>query len=358
MHPFELMDRAKQQTWALADLRRACCLRAEDITKRLNVSAKNYRRFEAEGIVPSRSPRFVDDVADVLHVSRRMVENAMNHTPAVQRRKERTAELIEAMARTYVPQAGPWRGPSADDPALIELATAFGRPIQRIRRVLTYELGELRQAHVRAQRENVIARFDTDRVRQMRAREAVLHWHEVTAKDLAQIPQRLERFHRSAQPSDVWQLLVDLFNVDATYRPDTGNWAVTKLLCNDPGVLPRHMVQHRSIDDVAVCRLTVQGVAHVYAFTGLYTHLFPGVRRPVRPSRGRSRVIQESFTLPQHGEQLVVPDPFLESARIAAAGRKVALPVRLSPSYDLNIGTQSLSATTRELLLDFEVPAP
>ncbi|WP_055691233.1 helix-turn-helix transcriptional regulator [Streptomyces prasinus] len=349
VHPWQLMNLDERDMWTLADYRRASGLRAQDVVEHLNVSPKNYRRFENEGIVPSRRPQFVDQVASVLGVTHRRVEQAIDRTPAVQRRQTRAFELVLAMAERYVPMPGPWRGPALDDPNLLELAAAYGRPAPRIRRVLTYELGELRQSHVRAQRERVIADYDTDLARQASARYALNRWHEIYDKELVRIPRRLERFHRTAQPSDVWQLLVDLHNVDAAMRQDAATWAVTKLLCKDPTVLPRYLVERNSVHDVEVCRLSSPGASHVNSYAGLYAALYPGVRRPIRtPVRANSKLRsgggQEAFTLPNRTERLVVPQPALEAMRTLIVGPKHTLPVSLSPTYELAVGLNSISA--------------
>lgn len=346
IHPFQLMEREGQKTWTLADYRRATGLRAQDVVERLGVSPKNYRRFENEGIVPSRSPLFMDMVADAMGLPREIVEVALDRTPAVQRRQARASELVVTMAKQYVRQPGPWRGPALDDPHLVELAVAYGRPAQRIRRVLTHELGELRQSQVRAERERVIAEYDTDRDRQMSARHALNRWHEVFDKDLARIPRRLEQFHRTAQPSDVWQLLVDLYNVDATVRLDVGTWAITSLLCKDPHVLSRHLVEQHVVEDVRVSRLSAAGTNHVLVFSGLYAALYPGVRKPIRP-RARTNLKSrgpgvETFALPNWPERLAVPHPVLEATREAVTGPKAPLSLRLSPSYDLMVSASSL----------------
>lgn len=164
-------------------------------------------------------------------------------------------------------------------------------------------------------------------------------WTEIFERDLARIPQRLERFHL---------LLVDLFDVDATVRSDSGTWAVTRLLCNDPQVLPPSMVEQPFLDDVAVCRLTAFGANHVIAFAGLYAALYPGVRRHVRPTRANikarsSAAGPETFTLPNRAERVVVPQRMLETMRIVATGSKTPLSLRLSPSYELTVGTNSLT---------------
>ncbi|MFE6357573.1 helix-turn-helix transcriptional regulator [Streptomyces rochei] len=350
VHTWELMDRNALHDWTLADHRRAAGLRAQDVVEALSISPKNYRRFESEGIVPSRRPQFVDEVASALGLSRYAVERAIDRTPAVRERQARAFHLVVAMADRYIPRSGPWRGPAPEDENLIELAASYGRTVQRLRRVLTHELGELRQAYVRAQRERVIADYDTDLARQASANYAYERWQEIFGRDLRRIPHRLERFHRTAQPSDVWQMLVDLYNADAvTHRREVGNWAVTSLLTTKPQTLPAHFVAHGYVDDVAVCRLTAEGTTHVQSFAGLYAALFPGVRRPVRTtnrssSKVRTGAGQETFTLPNRAERLAVPQPFLGSKRTEAADANAYLPVPLSPTYVLGVGPTSLSA--------------
>ncbi|WP_078885052.1 helix-turn-helix transcriptional regulator [Streptomyces sp. NRRL S-146] len=348
IHPWQLMNLDVHDSWTLGDYRRGAGLRAQDVVDVLGVSPKNYRRFENEGIVPSRRPCFVDEVAAALGMPRRLVERAIDKAPAVQRRQARAFELVVAMAERYVPRPGVWRGPALDDPHLIELAESYGRPVQRIRRVLAYELGELRQKQVRTQRERVIADYDTDHRRQAGAREAMERWNEAFDRELVRIPRRLEQFHRTTQPSDVWQLLVDLHNVDALARPDTDTWAVTKLLRSACEVVSPYLVERHTVEDVAVCRLSTAGASHVNMFSGLYAALYPGVRRPLRGTyrgnaRTRNPIGSEAFSVPNHLERLVMPQPLLESARIVAADTKSLFPLRISPRYCLMVGANSLS---------------
>ncbi|MFI0821480.1 helix-turn-helix domain-containing protein [Streptomyces sp. NPDC021098] len=359
IHPWQLMNLDERDTWTLADFRRASGLRAQDVVARLGISPKNYRRFETEGIVPSRRPQFIDEVAAAMSMPRQMVVMAIDRTPAVQRRQARAFELVVAMAERYVPKPGPWVGPALNDPNLIELAAAYGRPVQRIRRVLIYELGELRQSQVRARRERVIADYDTDLSRQAGARHALNRWHEVFERELFRLPGRLESFHRTAQPSDVWQLLVDLLNVDALGPSDAGTWAVTTLLSTEPQVLPPYLVEQGSVEDVQVCRLSTPGANHVLTYAGLYAALYPGARRPIRPSnrvRSRGGASPETFTLPNRIERLTVPHPVLETMRIVSARAKTTLPVGLSPTYELTVGVNSLSAAPRGFLSPIDDP--
>ncbi|KOV82402.1 hypothetical protein ADL01_10545 [Streptomyces sp. NRRL WC-3618] len=358
IHPRRLMKEEERDSWTVADFRRASGLRAQDVVAHLGVSPKNYRRFETEGIVPTRSPRFIDDVAAALGMPRRLIEIAIDRTPAVRQRRTRAFELIVAMAERYVPKPGPWRGPAPDDPALIELAAAYGRPVQRICRVLTYELGELRQSHVRAQRERVIADYDTDQDRQVGARHALNRWNNVYDRELTRLPQRLENFHRTCQPSDVWQLLVDLYNVDATVRSDVSAWAVTSLLSKEPSVLPPYLVEQHVIEDVEVCRLSAAGANHVVAFAGLYAALYLGVRKPIRPAARSSTKARgggsDTFALPNRAERLVIPQPIIETMRASAAKPKTTVFKKLSPSYDLAVGANTLSVVVVDTLFPLD----
>ncbi|MFD5430261.1 helix-turn-helix domain-containing protein [Streptomyces sp. NPDC127084] len=349
--PRQLMDDSAQQTWTLADWRRAGGLRAQDVVTILGISPKNYRRFETEGILPSRRPQFLDEVAEVLNVPRQTVEAAMDQTPGVRERRARARELVLAMAEKYVSRPGPWRGPALDDPNLVELALAYGRPVQRLHRVLTHELGELRQNQVRALRERIIADYDTDRDRQANAQYAVDRWNNVFQRDQSLIPQRLERFHRTAQPSSLWQALVDLYTADATVRADAGTWAPAELLGKRPDELSQYMVERHLVGDVEVCRLTAQGANHVLTFNGLYAALYPTARRPMRlTTRGtpKTRSTTDTFTIPGYAERLVVPQPTIEAIRAELMSSKTAVNLKLSPSVNLSIGMKLLSTSPVE----------
>ncbi|MFD8646562.1 helix-turn-helix domain-containing protein [Streptomyces mirabilis] len=353
VHPWLLMNAGNRAEWAIADVRRACGLRADDVVRALGISPKVYRRFETEGIVPSRRPRFLDEVSAVFAVPRTMLERAIDQTPAVRQRQKRASALVMELVERYVSVPGPWRGPDPSDPQLIELATAYGRPLHRTRRVMTYELGELRQRQVRAMREQVIAEFDTDRDRQANAFLAQTRWTELFARDMKRIPRRLEQFHRNAQPSDVWQLLVDLHNVDALARTD-GLWAVAKLLTSDTSVLPPHLVEQRNIEGVPVCRLTRDGASHVVTFAGLYAALYPVTRKPLRLARPANRKVPlpvPTFTLPNHPERLVVPQHALDELQAAAPISK-PLTVELSTRLTLTLWSNSLSAAVTPAPLD------
>lgn len=353
LHPLFLMNRTHQHEWGVADLRRACGLRAKDVVDTLEIAPKNYRRFENEGIVPSRRPGFLSEVAAVLRVSRDALERVIEKTPAVQERQRHATELVQRLADRYVPTPGPWMGPALSDPDLVKLAAVYGRPVSRTRRVLTHELGELRQRHVRALREGVIAEYDTDLKRQLNAQVALRRWNDLYERDLERIPLRLEQFHRTAQPSDAWQILVDLFNADAIPRADAP-WAVTKFLTKEIAAVPAYLVEQHRVDDIPVCRLTQAGYSHVLVFAGLYAALYPTIRKPLKMT-GRQNTSRKpsipgtTFTLPRQTTQsgqpirLVVPLPTLGKLQKTTAVKPVT--AELSSRLTLILHPHSPEAT-------------
>ncbi|MFE9853491.1 helix-turn-helix domain-containing protein [Streptomyces sp. NPDC005576] len=346
VHPWYLMNLENQGQWTVADLRRACGQRASDVVDAIGVAPKVYRRFEVEGIVPNRRPQFLSEVARTFGVSRRSLEKAIDRAPAARDRRRRAADLVVRLAERYVPTRGKWQGPTATDPDLIELAALFARPLTRMRRVMTYELGELRQWHVRLLREQAIADFDTDRTRQAGAREAAYHWNAVASRYRNRIPGRLELFHRSAQPSDVWSLLVDLINEEAVSRGD-GPWIVTKFLTDRPSLLPPHLVDEMLVDGVHVVRLSTEGNSHVALFAGLYAALYPAARKPSRATRmssARKVPAPSTFVLSNPHIRLAVPQPYLDAAGLSASPSKTKL-LELNDRYMLTINTGTLAVS-------------
>ncbi|MFJ5593588.1 helix-turn-helix domain-containing protein [Streptomyces noursei] len=349
--PRALMRLDRAADWTVADLRRGGGLRAQDVVKRLGISVKSYRRFEQQGIVPGRHPRFLDDVAACLATRVPGLERAIDNIPAVLRRRQRATELTTLLAERYVTQAGAWNGPDVDDPALLELAVLYGRSPQRIRRVMTHQLAELRQIMTRIRREQATVDYDPGAARQEKARGARRRWTALYAQELASIPVELEQFHRSAQRSDTWQVLVDLHDADT--HPE-GPWVPSALLgpASTLDVLPPSMVSQGMFNDVPAAQLTMRGQSHIRKFRGLYAALYPTARRPrvrtvprgtgaTRPTSGRPDL---NLQLAGRSERFTVPPSAL--ARILqASDRKDALEVRLSPTVVLHLEPTRPSAT-------------
>ncbi|WP_156725786.1 helix-turn-helix domain-containing protein [Streptomyces apocyni] len=360
--PQELMRHEGRASWDVAGIRRASGLRAQDIVKALSISPKSYRRFEAQGIVPVRRPRFLDDVASALGISHGALDRAISNIPTVRSRQRRTVDLIWMLAERYVYPPGTWQGPNASDPEIVELAVLYGRPPQRIRRVLSHVLEELRHKIVRMRREEVIAQYDPDRVRQQRAQAAVESWADLFHRELALIPDHLERFHRSAQPSDAWQVLVDLYEAEA--HAADGPWVLAVLLApRTVPLLPPSLVRRREFRGVAAVQLTHAGWDHVRRFAGLYAALHPGLRRPhVQPrSSSASRSFRLNFGPPVEGKQerFVIPPSSLE-ALLKKADSNGIVEVWPTPNVRLALpllGAASTATARQSATIDIASPS-
>lgn len=354
VRPQDLMRREGRRGWDVADIRRASGLTAGDVVKELCISPKSYRRFEQQGIVPVRRPRFLDDVAGALGVKYVALQAAMDNIPAVAERRRRGAEIIQELAGLYVHNPGVWRGPDLEDPGVLQLATLYGRPPQRIRRILTRLLGELRQLSVRMQREKIIADFDPELAHQQRAISAIERWEEVYSMEIARIPVRLEGFHRSAQPSDAWQALVDLS--DAGTRPD-GPWVFSALLGRSETLaqLPPFLVRQQEFEGVPAAQLTADGHVHVRNFQELYAALYPSLRRPraraSRRSTTTSRAGQEGgFTLHGRSERFVIPPHTLDQLFLSSPTGPSE--VRVAPHLRLSVWGSGRSTAVSETVVE------
>ncbi|WP_406324851.1 helix-turn-helix domain-containing protein [Streptomyces niveus] len=350
VRPQDLMRREGRRNWEVADIRRASGLRAGDVVKELCISPKSYRRFEQQGIVPVRRPRFLDDVAGVLGITYAALQAAIDNIPAVMERRDSSAEIVRELARRYVHNPGVWTGPDLEDPGVLQLAALYGRPPQRIRRILTRALGELRLLSVRMRREKIIADFDPDLARQQRAISAIERWEEAYSMEVARIPVRLEGFHRSAQPSDAWQALVDLSDADT--RPD-GPWVFTSLLGRPETLaqLPPFLVKQHEFDGVPAAQLTASGHVHVRNFQEMYAALYPGLRRPraraSRRSAGTARSAREGgFTLRGRPERFVIPPHALD--QLILSSEKGPTDIRVAPNLRLSIGGGGRSTAVSE----------
>ncbi|MEU1895688.1 helix-turn-helix domain-containing protein [Streptomyces pristinaespiralis] len=340
VQPRHLMSQGRRRQWDVAANRRASGLRAKDVVQKLCISPKSYRRFEQQGIVPVRRPRFLDDVSETLGITQRRLQAAIDNIPAVMERRQRTAALTMELSTRYVSRPGLWKGPDLEDAGILELAALYGRPPQRIRRIMTHVLGELRQTAVRMKRERVIADFDPDPARQQRAWSAIERWNEFLEAEIERIPRQLEGFHRSAQPSDAWQVLVDLH--DAGTGPK-GPWVVSTLLGRPETLrlLPPSLVRQQSFDGAPASQLTALGNFHVRSFHELYAALYPGLRRPrfraSRNNQGSARTAarpEASFVLPGRQERFVIPPHTLDELLLSSGGKG---PFELWPTPNLRL---------------------
>ncbi|TXS52792.1 helix-turn-helix transcriptional regulator [Streptomyces sp. t39] len=322
IRPIDLMKRDNWHTWNLADWRRASGRTAQELCAELHISPKSYRRLEQQGIVPARRPRFLDDVVAALGIHPSLLDSAMDNIPAVAARRQETESIIERLATTYVSRPGHWKGPSPDDPGVLRLSHLYGRPAQRIRRILTKVLAELRLTTARRERERVIADFDPEPTRQLKAEQAAERWEAVYHAELARIPGLLEGFHRSAQPSDTWHVLVALHEVE----PRAGaSWVPAPLVARPETLqhLPPSMVAQRTFGDLQAIHLTPTGIRHVTNYQEFYAALYPGLRRPRQRTTRRGEASTWSpalFGIPATQERFTVPPHVLERLVLRSNG--------------------------------------
>ncbi|MFG3384395.1 helix-turn-helix transcriptional regulator [Streptomyces sp. NPDC047999] len=345
----DLMKQSNQESWDLADWRRASGLTAKELCERLGISPKSYRRLEQQGIVPARRPRFLDDVAQALGMRSAKLDRAISNIPDVIERRRETTAIVKQLAETYIHRPGRWRGPDLDDPGLVRLSVLYGRPGQRIRRILAKVLGELRLMAARREREQIIADFDPEPSRQLKAAQAARQWEEVYHSEMARIPSLLEGFHRSAQPPDSWQALVALSEAEPR-----GAWVPSTLLGRPETLLqlPPSMVTQQRFGDLEAAQLTPTGARHVSSYQDFYTALYPGLRRPrPRPTRrsGSSGWPSTVFTIPGQLERFTVPAHALERLVLRSTGTG-PWDIWLSPTLRLTInhGAGRPTATAHE----------
>ncbi|MER5571197.1 IclR family transcriptional regulator C-terminal domain-containing protein [Streptomyces goshikiensis] len=301
------------------------------------MSAKAYRRFESGGIVPPRRAAFLDHAAERFGVELRVLDRAIDRIPAVIERRESVKDLLRVLREKFVERDTAWVPPSAKDASLVELARLYGRTPHRIQPLIAYQLAELRQREILIMRERAVLEYDTDSVRRQRAGSTIAEHSRHFNREVDQIPRRLESFHRMGQPSDVWQVLVDLYDLDAR---GGGPWVPLALVASDRTAqnLPASLVRTSMFGDVAAARLTAQGVTHVRTFRHLYGALYPAVQAPKLggPDRAQSHprpASEHQFTL-TGPERFAVPRAVVQRL-LADAELKGAGEAMLSPSTRL-----------------------
>ncbi|MFG2716403.1 IclR family transcriptional regulator C-terminal domain-containing protein [Streptomyces goshikiensis] len=323
------------------------------------MSAKAYRRFESGGIVPPRRAAFLDHAAERFGVELRVLDQAIDRIPAVIERRESVKDLLRVLREKFVERDTAWVPPPAKDASLVEVARLYGRTPHRIQPLIARQLAELRQLEILIMREKAVLAYDTDTVRRQRAGSTIAEHSRHFNREVDQIPRRLEGFHRMGQPSDVWQVLVELYELDA--RGGGGPWVPLALVAGDRTGqnLPASLVRTGMFGDVAAARLTAQGVTHVRTYRHLYGALYPAVQAP-KP-RGPGRVQAQPRPTSEHQFTLTGPERFavpravvqrlLADAELRGAGEAM-----LSPSTRLVLGPPTPGGAGRPRARASELP--
>ncbi|MGW6638251.1 helix-turn-helix domain-containing protein [Streptomyces cyaneofuscatus] len=207
--PLDLADETARSSWSLADLRRACGLRAADMAQALGVSAAVYRKLESQGITPTRASGLALSAADYLNITLADLEQHLANVPAVQERRTRTADLLHLLNDTYV-QPGEVDLPDKDHPLVAEIASLYARPTSTVTAIVQHEMAALRRARRKIASIEAVAHYGANALEQETARYNARAEHTRISEALAALPAKMDAFFRSLLPSDVWRALAVL----------------------------------------------------------------------------------------------------------------------------------------------------
>ncbi|MEV7212033.1 helix-turn-helix transcriptional regulator [Kitasatospora cineracea] len=285
IHPSVLTSRSDDFR-CLAELRRSYGYRASDVVNHLAVSPKVYRRFEAEGLSPSRRPTLIFEVASFLGITSKAVDRVLVRSPAVTERLEHVAEILQSLRLRHASNPQPWTPPRPEDELIGELAATMARSPAAVGRVMTLIMADERRRMMRMDRETVTLMFELDQHRRAESAERVERSITLSGLQMDQLPGRLDGFFRFALSPALWSAL--------TRTPD--QWTPlnrTGISQQTLRALPAELVA-RHVDEAADRTdiiLTRQGTTHVRTFKRWYGALHPGVRtgpaRATRPSAPR-----------------------------------------------------------------------
>ncbi|MFE2302673.1 HAD family hydrolase [Streptomyces sp. NPDC059445] len=207
--PLELVVDEGKDAWTLAQLRRACGWRAQDMSRDLGVALRNYRRVETEGLVYAKHFGLLDQMARLLGTDVEELDHHLNNATAVQERLSVTRwEIGELLDRYTAP--GVLNLPAVDDVEVVALAERFERPVSSLTRILGYEVVQIRRAKRRLITFSAAAHYGTSVAEQSSARSAAHEQEEHLAGVRRSLPGRLESFFRRQLPSESWHALAVL----------------------------------------------------------------------------------------------------------------------------------------------------
>ena len=212
--PLQLADTSSMARWTLADLRRAHGLRARDITDRLSLAPRTYRRLENEGLVAARSFGVVAQVAHCLGVSSADIDGHLANVPAVADRLTRACQLLAPLLERHgAPrQLGM---PGREETEVVTLADLYGRPAVTVARLVGHEVTRLRSGRRRQAALAAVADFGASAAEQADAHAQQTAEAERLVQITAMLPGRLEAFLRCQLPADTWRALALLHIVRA-----------------------------------------------------------------------------------------------------------------------------------------------
>ncbi|MDQ1041821.1 phosphoglycolate phosphatase-like HAD superfamily hydrolase/transcriptional regulator with XRE-family HTH domain [Streptomyces sp. V4I2] len=301
--PLELADTSTMHTWTLADLRRASGLRARDVTARLKVSPRSYRRLENEGLASARQYALAAAVAACLQVSTGDIDRHLNNVPAVAERLTGSRRLLAPLLERHC-APGRLGAVQADEPEVVELAGLYGRPAPTVARLVAHEVAHIRGVQRRQAALGAVADFATSAAEQAdaRSRQATEAMRIVEAT--TSLPSRLESFFRCLLPADCWHALALLHVVRAF-----GLWLTPAQLGIDESAIeaiPAPMLQTSGRPGTGQPRgyqICAAGVEHCEAYRPWYDALYPAVRTALHTRESQIAGHVPGAVLQQHFRQ-------------------------------------------------------
>jgi phosphoglycolate phosphatase-like HAD superfamily hydrolase/transcriptional regulator with XRE-family HTH domain len=283
VHPLQLADQSAMQEWKLADLRRASGLRATDVCSMLGLSSHSYRKLETMGLTAEGCYGVSPRLAAALDVPVPALERHLANAPAVRERLGGIRPVLTAVVDTHL---APGRSdlPSADDPAVKEVAASFGRSVTTIVRLLSEEVAALREARRRQAMEAATAFYGATAQEQQRARRRMEREQTRFRQLVAGLPQRIDAFLRAQLSPQSWETLSLLHRVR---NDDAGLGMMSGVPTEESafGALGALIAPLSAADSPSsACRYEIsgEGQRHYARYKRWYDALYPWVEESLR----------------------------------------------------------------------------
>ncbi|MEW1719331.1 helix-turn-helix domain-containing protein [Streptomyces sp. NPDC093109] len=276
--PLELSDLSSKNVWTLAELRRAKGLRASDLSTRLGMSPRSYRRLETEGIVPAKHFGLPVRVAAVLGISVAELERHLSRAPGLHARLHRAREPFLRLIDDYV-RPGCLDLPGQDDFEVRQLAAAHHRPAGTVARVVGHELVRIRGMRRRLAGFNASADFGASFGEQAIGFTAAQEEAQRIERRVTALPQRMDAFFRCMLPRELWRVLALLHALRSAEL-----WLPAEQLqstAEQLRAMPAHLVTVRRAPDggeVPQFRISEEGAKHCATYRPWYDACYPEVK--------------------------------------------------------------------------------
>ncbi|WP_261720529.1 HAD hydrolase-like protein [Streptomyces sp. FZ201] len=269
--PLQLADTDRTDRWSLADLRRLSGWTAREISEKLGLSSRSYRRFETEGLLPANRRALVPELAELLKVSPHRVEELVGRSPEVRGRLNAVRQPLTCLMTDFL---RPQRvgEPDHADPQVVRVADLYHRSSVTMARILSHEIAVLRDLHRRRASFRAAADYAASVEERDRA-ERRAKAEKQRINDLrTSLPQRLDTFFRHMISQDAWRAL-SLLNEAKTL----GQWWSAEalgLVADGFDSVPDHLLLTRR-GQGREYQISRQGAQHCSDFSSWYGACYP-----------------------------------------------------------------------------------